>query len=425
MKIFTRYYDAVSFLEGLSNMPLKGDYLIQRQNLGVYLKRMRYFLDLVGSPDRGMKYIHITGTAGKGSVTNMMHEIIHASGKKVGSFTSPFVTTTIEKMRVGELYIDPDEFADIVEYLKPFIDYAYVHGPYGRPSYFEICFAIALIYFKRCKCEWVVLEVGLGGRYDATNVIEKPIVTAITNIDYDHMAVLGNTLNKIAYDKAGIIKRGSLFCTSEQRPHLLRMFTDICEEYRVPVHCIGKQTSYQEYNEALVTFIAQKIGIDNKYIEKGIGNSRLQCRFEVMQEKPLVILDGAHNKAKIKSTLFNLQKLKYRKLHLIVGIAENKDGEAILKQVIPLASHVSFTRFEVKDRKCAHPKDLLLKSKKYLKKGVTVDICLDPLQALLASLKWAHADDVVLVVGSFFLAGELRKWWIGEKDILKHRKSFC
>jgi len=158
----------------------------------------------------------------------MIHEVLLVSGKKVGSFTSPFVVTSIEKVKVGELYISPEEFADIVEYLKPFIDEAYISGPYGRPSYFEIFFAIALVYFKQQKCEWVVLEVGLGGRYDATNIIERPIVTAITNIDYDHTEILGKTLKKIAFDKAGIIKTGAEFFTTEQNKSVLAVFSEIC-----------------------------------------------------------------------------------------------------------------------------------------------------------------------------------------------------
>lgn len=223
----------MSFLQGLNNLPLDGDYLVDKHHADRYIKRMRYFLNLIGNPDKGMKLIHIAGTSGKGTVTNMVHEILLASGKNVGSFTSPFVTTPIEQIKVGDAYISPDEFADIVEYLKPFIDVAYTEGPYGSPSYFEIFFSIALVYFQRKKCDWVVLEVGLGGRYDATNVIERPSVTAITNIDYDHTELLGKTLRKIASDKAGIIKSGSAFFTTEQRPALLKIFSSICDEKRV------------------------------------------------------------------------------------------------------------------------------------------------------------------------------------------------
>ncbi|MBI4225127.1 MAG: hypothetical protein HY617_02245 [Candidatus Sungbacteria bacterium] len=421
MNTFRRYHQAVDYLEGLSNLPQEKNYMRDRANPTLYLKRMRYFLALLGNPDRKFKFIHITGTAGKGTVTTMVHEILHASGKKVGSFTSPFVTTSIEKIRVGEKYISPDELADIVEYLKPYVDAAYAQGQYGRPSYFELFLAIAFVYFKRQKCEWVVLEAGLGGRYDATNVIEKPVITAITNIDYDHTEVLGKTLKQIARDKAGIIKKGAEFLTAEQRPALRAVFQKMCTEKKVPVFLVPRQKSYQEYNHRLAAAIAERVGILEKYIEKGIGHTRLQCRFEIMQKNPLVVLDGAHNRAKIASTIENLKQLDFQKLFLIVGIADSKDKVSMLKQIAPYADHLLFTRFQIKDRKCAHPKELLALSKRYAKKGAKVNIFLDPQQALACALRQAGAKDLILTVGSFFLAGELRKNWIPEEIILRKR----
>lgn len=419
-----KYYKAVNFLESLSNLSLQGGYMIDKHHADVYIKRMRYFLGFIGNPDKKLKFIHIAGTSGKGTVTNMVHDILLASGKKVGSFTSPLVTTSIEKIRVKDKYISPDEFSDIVDYLKPFIDKTYVNGPYGRVSYFEIFLAIALIYFKRQRCEWVVLEVGLGGRYDATNVIEKPIITAITNIDYDHTELLGKTLKKIAYDKAGIIKEGSVFFTTEQRKPLLTIFNKICGERNVPIHALTQQSNYQKYNKALASAIVRHLGINNKYIVKGIKDVRLACRFEVIQNKPLIVLDGAHNRSKIKTTINNLKQLKFRKLYLIIGIADNKNHSSILKQIIPHADHIFFTRFQNRDRKCSSPKELSVKSKKYLKKGIKSEICLDPENALSNACKLARTNDLILVTGSFFLAGELRKRWYPENLVLKRRKSF-
>lgn len=423
MDTFRRYHQAVDFLEGLSNLPVEKDYMRDRGNPSLYLKRMRYFLALLGNPDRRFKFIHITGTAGKGTVTTMVHEMLTASGKKVGSFTSPFVTTSIEKIRVGEKYIAPDELADIVEYLKPYLDRAYTSGPYGRPSYFELFLAIAFVYFKRQKCEWVVLEVGLGGRYDATNVIEKPAIAAITNIDYDHTEILGKTLGQIARDKAGIIKKGSRFFTAEQRPLLLRMFQKICDEKNVVLHQTPRQKNYQEYNTALAAALSRKLGIHEKHIIRGIRQTRMQCRFEIMQKNPLVVLDGAHNRAKIRSTIENLRRLDFRKLYLIIGAADNKDKVSIFKQIIPRADRIMFTRFQIKDRKCAHPKELLALSRRYFKRGVKTELLLDPQQALAAALRHAAKKDLILAVGSFFLTGELRKNWIPEEQILRTRKN--
>ena len=421
---FERYHKAVNFLEGLNNLPLQGDYIIDKHHADVYLKRMRHFLKLLGNPDKKLRFIHIAGTSGKGTVTNMVHEILNAAGKNVGSFTSPFVTTSIEKIKVGDKYISPDKFADIVDYLKPFIDKTYIDGSYGRVSYFEIFLAIALIYFKKQKCEWVILEVGLGGRYDATNVIERPLATAITNIDYDHTEILGKTLKKIAYDKAGVIKQGSTVFTNEQRPSLLKILDKICEEKHAPLYVLPRQNSYQKYNKELATAITRHLGTADKYITQGTRTARLMCRFEMMQVKPTVILDGAHNRSKIKTTIDNLREIKFKKLYLIIGIADNKDHISILKQIVPEADYVLFTKFQNKDRKCAHPKELLEKSKRYFKKGAESEICLDAESALTSALTFANINDMILVVGSFFLSGELRKHWYSEDLVLKKRKSF-
>lgn len=434
MNRFDRYYKAIHFLEGLNNLPLQGDYVIDKHHADIYLKRMRYFLELIGNPDKNINYIHIAGTSGKGTVTTMVHEILTSAGKNVGSFTSPSVSTSLEKIRVKDLYISPDEFADIVAYLKPFINKAYIEGPYGRPSYFEIFLAIAFVYFKQKKCEWVVLEVGLGGRFDATNVIEKPVVTAITNIDYDHTDILGKTLKKIAHDKAGIIKKGSVFFTTEQSKSILTIFKKICDEKKVPFNHLElpPHSSYNSYNSELSSAIAHHIDRDlkidrdikNSYIQEGIKNTRLMCRFEIMQSNPMVVLDGAHNRSKIKTTIENIEKLTFKKLYLIIGISDNKDHISILKQIVPYGDHIFFTRFQNKDRKCAHPKELLKKSKKYLKKSSKTYIDLDAEHALDEALKKAGDKDLIVVAGSFFLAGELRKRWISEEEILEKRKGF-
>ena len=152
----------------------------------MYLRRMRSFSNLLGNPDRGMKYVHVTGTAGKGSVANLMQRVLMAQGYRTGLFTSPFVTTTIEKIKVNDLYISPNEFADLLERVKPAIDKAYAKSPYGGPAYFEVLIAMGFLYFKRQKCDWAILEVGMGGRFDATNVIENKQASIITKIKYYH-----------------------------------------------------------------------------------------------------------------------------------------------------------------------------------------------------------------------------------------------
>lgn len=422
---FQRYRAAIAFLDGLANLaPAGGDYMRNHARPEIYLKRTRDFLKRCGEPQKGFKYVHITGTSGKGTVTTMVHEALLAGGKKVGSFTSPFATAATEKIRVGDRYIAPGEFADIFESLKSHIETAYLTSPYGRPTYFEIFLAIALIYFKQQKCEWVVLEVGAGGEYDATNIIEKPVVTAITSIDYDHTQLLGRTLKAIATTKAGIIKKGSVFFTTEARPALLRIFKRICSRTGATFNQLPAVEDYQENNKTLARAISRAIGLTDEVIERGIEAARLPCRFEAVQVKPLVVLDGAHNRAKMRSTAFNLGRMPRTTVHLVIGLNAKKDADAVLAEILPLASAVYVTRFQNSAVPSADPKKLAERARFFLRRGVKPNVFMDPQDALDAALKAAEPHDLVLVTGSFYLAGELRTRWYPEAWVLENRSSF-
>lgn len=422
---FKRFHDAVAYIDSLGNLPIFPEYMEsgEQPHPEIYLKRMRYFLKLLGNPEECFKFIHVTGTAGKGTVATMIHNALVAKGKKSGLFTSPYVVCTIEKIQVGSLYISPDEFADLVEKIKPAIDTAYVSGEYGRPSHFEIYFAIALLYFKQKKCEWVVLEVGCGGRYDATNIIPSPTVSLITCIDYDHTHILGKTLNKIAYDKAGIIKTGSRFFTTEHRPALCGIFFDICrkqgaifEKVTVPKGGDG--------NVYLASRVCQSLGLSKKTTEKAIKKTFLPARFEAVSREPLIIIDGAHNRSKMAHTVALLKKEKFKKLFLVIAIADNKDSRDIFGKILPLADRVFFTRFKTRDRKPAPPLRLLSESRKYLRTNARTRIFLDSSSALEEARRRVGKRDCILITGSFFLAGEARQKWFPEEKILKTRRSF-
>ncbi len=425
MNDFKRYHKAIAYIDSLSNLPLFADYMKPgvQPDPQIFLDRMRYFLSLLGNPERDFKFVHVTGTAGKGTVATMIHNILGGAGKVSGLFTSPHVVSPIEKIQVGDLYIAPDEFASLVEKIKPAIDTAYISGEFGRPSHFEIYFAVALLYFKQKKCEWAVLEVGCGGRFDATNIIKAPEISVITCIDYDHTEILGKTLTKIAYDKAGIIKKGSRFFTTETRPALLKLFEKVCKTQEAVFEKV-KVDAEDDPNTLLATRVGQALGISAETIDTGIRKTVLPARFEIVSRKPLVIVDGAHNRAKIARTISELRKHYFKKLILIIAMADNKDSHDILGQVIPLADSVYFTRFSTKERKPAPPARLFQESKKYLKKGAYTQIFLDPSDALAKAEVEAGTEDCILVTGSFFLAGELRALWFPEEGILKTRSSF-
>ena len=421
---YTKYYEAIRYLESLNN--ISGSYqktnLQAHPNPAMYIERMQDFLDQIGNPEKGFKYIHITGTAGKGSVSTIVHTTLTMNKKRVGLFTSPFVTSTIEKIQSGKKYIDPIIFADIVEYLKPYIDTATIHSRHGMPSYFEIIFAIALLYFMKEKCEYVVLEVGLGGRYDATNIIKAPLVTAITNIGLDHTQILGNTREMIAKDKAGIIKEGSLFFTTEEDPKILSILKDECETVKAKYNqCEIEKSDYNKKNNILAGSICLALKII-KHVDDISIPELLPARFEIMDLKPIIIIDGAHNVSKIKSTIYNLSKIKYKKLIAIIAISSDKDWKKMLGDILPLVDILLVTRFGTSGRPCVNPRDIFIFAKSYVSSD-KISFYSDPILAFKQAKLTAKKDDVILVAGSFYLAGDIRKLYCSENQILKQRNS--
>ncbi len=422
---FAIYYAAIKYLESLGNIGSgyqKTDLASHHRPI-MFLERMQDLLDLCGNPERQFKYIHITGTAGKGSVASAIHAELIKANKKSGLFTSPFTVTTIEKIQVSDKYIDPIVFAEITENLKPKVDEMLLSGRHGIPSYFEMILAIALIYFKKEKCEYVVLEVGLGGSYDATNIIEKPLITAITNIGLDHTMILGPTREHIAKDKAGIIKKASRFFTTEDDENILKIFREKCSQVGAEYNPIKvDDCDYEEKNRLLVGNICTSLGIINRIAELGPPPS-LPARFEIMEKNPLVIIDGAHNPSKIVSTIINLNKLQYNSLDLLIAFSADKDWKAMLQTIAPFAKRIFVTRFNVPFRSSVNPRELYEETKLYASKKCNVYLYSDPVLAFKTARNSMKNKDALLVVGSFYLSGDIRALYCSEKQILENRSS--
>jgi len=441
MKIIDQYKKEVAYLESLGNIEGQKDYQSNRVGASICLKRTKYLLKLLGNPEQKIKkYIHIGGTSGKGSVANFLHEIITASGKRSGLFTSPFVTETIEKYKIGHKLISPKEFVEIVDDIKPAIDVCASKSPFGVPSYFEVCFAIAVIYFTKNKCDCFVSEVGLGGEFDATNSVARRKIALITHVDYDHTELLGNTLEKIARTKSKIISRESIFFTNEPRPAIRKIFKSECRKQNAVFNYVGNHAQqikhkntyfiflyknheyrlnlwgeHQVKNAILAIEIAKYLGIKNTYMVKGLANTKIPGRFEIVKNKPYIILDVAHNPDKVKTTLENLGLIKYRKLYIVYASAANKDLSKIASIVSGFADELIITKYFLTQRKCANPK-YIQKIWQKANKNLHINIILDPWQALKIAESNAKSSDIVLVLGSFFLVGELRKkWWPAQK----------
>lgn len=425
------YQQDINFLEGLANIP-KTTYLLGPKDKSIFIERLKKFLALVANPQDNLKIIHIAGTSGKGSTVKLLESLIADANFKVGSFTSPFATTSLEKISINNKLISPKDLHDILEnQIKPAFD-KYILKFSDPISYFETWLVIALLYFKKQKCDWVVLETGLGGMHDATNVISSPKITAITNIGLDHTHILGNTKAEIARDKAGIIKKNSLFLTTEKNKNILKIFENVCRQKKAwfmqnqdlvknykTNHYFS--TTKQKENLNLALNILDIIKIKPKNPQRIIDNFQLICRQEIIQKNPTVILDGAHNKDKIGNILEFVKKQKYQKLYLIIGFAENKDINAPLKKLLAISNQVYLTRFLISERKSASLRELYNKSKK-ISSNLPIYVYNDPYQALEKALEKANKSDLILITGSFFLTGELRKRWVSEEYIIKSLK---
>ena len=444
--MYNKYFKVVNFLESLTNMPSATSFrLKEKGDKSVFIKRLKFLLKLLGSPEKKLSYIHITGTSGKGSLVAIVSSILNKAGEKTGSFYSPHITEVTERIKVGDKLISPSEFVDIFESIKPALDKCAKESPHGVPSYFETILAIAFLYFKKKKCKYVVLEAGLGGRFDATNVIEKSEISVITNVGLDHVEILGDTKQKIAFDKAGIIKSKSRFITGEKSKKISDIFRKICSskktefnnikfnfkiikntingtefKYKNEIYKIKLLGKHQIENAILGIEVSEMLAIDSFAIKDGLANSVLPCRLEVIKKNPLIIIDGAHNKDKMKTTATFIKDIEYRKLHLVIGVANNKDMKEIFKRIIPLSSNIYLTRFLITQRKTYELKEMKNMVEKY--KNKEVEVFIDPKDALDLALKNAGKNDLVLITGSFFLAGELRKKWYSSEYILKNRK---
>ena len=227
--LFATYQADISFLESLINQPNK-NYLLNINDRKVFIIRLRKFLSLVGNPHHKLKFIHIAGTSGKGTTVTILQELMTSAGYKTGCYTSPYASTAIEKIKINNKLISSSDLHKILNnIIKPALDKYVIKFPTEPISYFETWMALALVYFAQQKCGWVILEAGLGGTHDASNVIPAPAVSAITNIGLDHTEILGNTKEAIARDKAGIIKNKSKFLTTEKNIKLINIFQNICK----------------------------------------------------------------------------------------------------------------------------------------------------------------------------------------------------
>jgi dihydrofolate synthase/folylpolyglutamate synthase len=413
---------------------------------------MANFLDSLGLPLEGLEIIHVGGTSGKGSVCAMLASIFREALKRnpkeghTGAFFSPHVTTLLERIWMDGRMVQAPRLLELIKSLKPLLLRAHLEGPFGIPSYFETTLALALLYFTEEGCRRAILEVGLGGKLDATNVFPKAAITIITNIGLDHTDVLGKTEVEIAKEKAGIIKPGGLVLTGVKEGPAREVIEAACAEQGARLLCVAegvtlKQTNavgtrfhleapglepmrglevgmvgaHQAQNGALAAAAAQLLGLPDLAICQGLRKARLPGRLECVQSAPTVILDGAHNLDKASALRSALDLFPSGRRHLVLGILADKDIEGIASVLVPGSAGVFVTRPTTSPRPPCPPERLARVCAKF---GPVAGTFLDPFDALGAALTSAREEDLVCVTGSLFLVGELRENWHPLEEIL-------
>ncbi|MGP8154518.1 MAG: bifunctional folylpolyglutamate synthase/dihydrofolate synthase [Smithella sp.] len=396
------------------------------------LKAISQLLSRLGNPQDSYKTILIAGTNGKGSTAAMTSSILCRAGYKVGLYTSPHLVDVRERIVINGKKIALKEFKRIIAYVKDKMEYPV--------TYFEFLTAVGFVYFQNRKVDIAVLEVGLGGRLDATNVC-FPLASIITNIAFDHTAYLGNTLESITREKAGIIKKNGICITAVRQKIVLEILENVCLRSRAKLYCLGRDIKIKKQEDGFFTYrglfrniknltiplrgdhqlsnaavalaaieFCSKKGfhIDDTAIYSGLKNTHWEARMEILQEQPLFLLDGAHNPAGIDALCRSLKRdFPHRRLILIFGVLADKDYRQMLQKILPLASIIILT--QIKTVRAVPVNDITETLKKM---GYTAVVTKDVNQAIKQALALAKNQDLICATGSFYLAGEVKQAFI-------------
>lgn len=395
------------------------------------LERVRVLLTGLGNPEKKLKFVHVAGTNGKGSICAYLASVLQKAGYKTGLFTSPYIARFNERMKINGREIGNTELADIVEQVKPVAEAMDDH-----PTEFEMMTAAALLWFSERGCDIVVLEVGLGGRLDATNIIPCPECAVIANIGLDHTAILGETLEEIAAEKAGIVKTGAQVVMYQQQGEIMRTVRDICDEcgaeltvpdfddisvefdtregqvfsYKGENYAIALLGEHQLYNAvcAIETVeILRRRGweIEHEALEAGLYATSWPARFEIVEAEPWFVVDGGHN-PQCALALSDALKRYFpdEKRVLLLGVLKDKDYNGIIEILAPLFD--AFVTVTPNSERALSAEELGAALEKY---GKRVSVIGDVSNGVREALDIAEElGAMVCAAGSLYICGEVR-----------------
>lgn len=380
------------------------------------LSRMKEVCGKLNNPQDRFKSIHIAGTNGKGSTAAMTANILSQSGRKVGLYISPFVVNFRERIQINGEYISE---TDLVKYSRKVIDTAI------SLNEFEFITAVAFLYFSEKNIDVAVIETGLGGKFDATNVIKNVCTCVITKIGLDHTAVLGETIEKITEEKCGIIKTKKTVTVPDQNPKALSVIENYAEETLIPefpeihssslkgtkfvfegreyeIHILGKHQVLNAVT-AITAVRSSPFNVSYEDIKTALENTRFPARLEVVSEKPLTVIDGAHNPDGAE-VLSKFLKQFNEKPTFIIAMMKDKDCDSFLSKILPYADTCIITKIE--NPRCMDVGDLSALATKYTKNIIKTDNLADAIKRAKSS------KNSIFIVGSLYLASDARKYYI-------------
>ena len=400
------------------------------------LGRVRELLTRLGEPQQGVPTVHVAGTKGKGSTCAMVASALEAAGYRTGLYTSPHLHSLQERIQVSGQPISREELARAVARLKPVVD-----GMESREhlTTFEVLTALALGYFREQAVEVQVLEVGLGGRLDATNVVD-PLVAVITSLSLDHTALLGDSLEQIAWEKGGIIKPGVTVVSAPQRPEALGVLEGLCRERGARLVLVGREVTWQggawslqgqglgvqgqresyqllipllgvhQQENAAVAVAALEVlmpgfpRLTPQAIARGLARVFWPGRFQVLRERPPVVVDGAHNRDSARRLRETVQAyFPGRRVVLVFGTSGDKDIPGMAQELVPLASRVILTASR-------HPRAAPAAALEGFFQAVPYEVATSVPEAMEKALALAGGEGMVLVTGSLFVVAEVIEW---------------
>ena len=455
------YKQASAYLYGLERFGIKPG-----------LERIKKLLELLGNPQQGFPAIHVAGTNGKGSTVAFISSILKEAGYKVGSYTSPHLIDFRERITINGASITEEKVVELLTKIRPYIIEIVAETKINYPAFFEVATAMALTYFFEEKVDFAVIEVGLGGRWDATNIVE-PLVSVITNSSYDHMDKLGAEVTSIAREQAGIIKKDGLAITAAEGESL-EVIREISQKQKARLCEVGRDIKYAslesgwegqvfhinpaknagtlgssnkisdggkgifaEFNNLEISLLGRhqlinaccavavakvlrrhNVMIGDRSIRRGLKKAYLPGRLELVWHAPLVILDGAHNQPAAKQLKQSLLEFQKGRLILVIGILKDKEVEKIVKELAPLAFKVVVTAPGTS--RAARTEDVYKAVMKY-NRNATVAGTVE--EAARESLSEAEADDIICVTGSLHTVGEAKRFFNQEKKRKGRQRS--